>query len=186
MIWNHDVTCRCGMRMEHTIGRDGQIESTKTIRYHPIGQISSPFKGGVGVPRQAVGAPDERATIHIYDEFAEGLKDLEGFSHIVVVFHLHLVARPSLVAHPPWDGREHGVFATRSPYRPNAIGISTVRLECLDGNVLQISGVDMIDGSPVLDIKPYIPDLNPTGDVRVGWLTGGKAKGMVESRSGDR
>ncbi len=186
MIWSLDVASGYGMRMERVIGRDGQIESMKTIQYHPIGQISSPFKGGVGVPRQAAGALDERATIHLYDEFAEGLKDLEGFSHIVVVFHLHLVARPSLVAHPPWDGREHGVFATRSPYRPNAIGISTVRLECLDGNVLQISGVDMIDGSPVLDIKPYIPDLNPTGDVRVGWLTGGKAKGMVESRSGDR
>ncbi len=159
---------------------------TETVRYHPIGRISSPFKGNLGVPRQAAGALDAKATIHVYDAFAEGLKDLDGFSHIVVVFHLHLVTKPSLVAHPPWDGKEHGVFATRSPYRPNPIGLSIVCLEHVDGNVLHISGVDMIDGTPVLDIKPYIPELNPAGNVKVGWLAGQKAEGMIKSRSGDR
>ncbi len=158
----------------------------ETIRYHPIGEISSPFKANVGVPRQAVGALDSRGKIEIFDEFSEGLKDLDGFSHIVVVFHLHSVTSPSLIAHPPWDGKEHGVFATRSPYRPNPIGISVVRLEHINRNILQISGVDMIDGTPVLDIKPYIPDLNPTGDVEVGWLTAEKVEGMIRSRSGDR
>jgi tRNA (adenine37-N6)-methyltransferase len=158
----------------------------ESIRYHPIGEISSPFKAGAGVPRQAVGALDASAKIAVFDEFSEGLKDLDGFSHIVVVFHLHLVTNPSLMAHPPWDGKEHGVFATRSPYRPNPIGISIVRLERIDRNILQISGVDMIDGTPVLDIKPYIADLNPTGDVEVGWLTDAKAEGMIRSRSGDR
>jgi tRNA-Thr(GGU) m(6)t(6)A37 methyltransferase TsaA len=116
----------------------------------------------------------------------EGLRDLDGFSHIVVVFHLHLVIQPSLVAHPPWDGKEHGVFATRSPYRPNPIGLSTVRLEHIEANTLHISGVDMIDGTPVLDIKPYIPNLNPVDDVKVGWLAGKKTEGMIKSRSGDR
>ncbi len=155
-----------------------------TIRYHPIGRIASPFKSNVGVPRQAIGALQTRARIDVFDAFSGGLKDLGAFSHIIVVFHLHLVTNPSLVAHPPWDGREHGVFATRSPYRPNPIGLSIVRLDRIDGNVLHISGVDMIDGTPVLDIKPYVPDLNPTGKVRVGWLT--RAEGMINSRSGDR
>jgi len=158
----------------------------EAIQYHPIGRIASPFQDNTGVPRQAVGALDTRATIEIFDAFAEGLKDLDGFSHIVVIFHLHRVTKPSLVAHPPWDGKEHGVFATRSPYRPNPIGISVVRLERIDGNVLEISGVDMIDGTPVLDIKPYIPELNPTAEVKVGWLAAGKAEGMIRSRSGDR
>jgi tRNA-Thr(GGU) m(6)t(6)A37 methyltransferase TsaA len=158
----------------------------EAIRYHPIGRISSPFKAKFGVPRQAVGALDTRARIQVFDEFSEGLKDLDGFSHIVVIFHLHLVTSPSLTAHPPWDGKEHGVFATRSPYRPNPIGISIARLEHIDRNVLHISGVDMIDGTPVLDIKPYIPELNPAGDVKVGWLTDRKAERMIKSRSGDR
>lgn len=158
----------------------------ETIPYHPIGRISSPFKANVGVPRQAMGARETTAQIEIFDPFSAGLRDLDGFSHIVVVFHLHRVTRPSLVAHPPWDGKEHGVFATRSPYRPNPIGLSTVRLERIEGNILHISGVDMIDGTPVLDIKPYIPDLNPVGDVKVGWLAGKKVEGMIESRSGDR
>ncbi|MBN1361494.1 MAG: tRNA (N6-threonylcarbamoyladenosine(37)-N6)-methyltransferase TrmO [Sedimentisphaerales bacterium] len=156
------------------------------ILYHPIGRISSPFKDNVGVPRQAVGAADVRAKIEVFNEFSKGLKDLDGFSHIVVVFHLHLVTSPSLAAHPPWDGREHGVFATRSPYRPNPIGISTVRLERIHDNILEVSGVDMIDGTPVLDIKPYVPDLNPAGEVKTGWLPDTKAERMVRSRSGDR
>jgi len=158
----------------------------EAVRYHPIGKIASSFKGNAEVPRQAVGAPDARATIELFDAFSEGLKDLDGFSHIVVIFHLHLVTNPSLVAHPPWDGKEHGVFATRSPCRPNPIGISVVRLEHIDRNTLEISSVDMIDGTPVLDIKPYIPDLNPTGQINVGWLTAAKAEGMIRSRSGDR
>ena len=156
------------------------------VRYDPIGRISSPFQSNVGVPRQAVGALETSAGIEVFDEFLEGLKDLDGFSHIVVIFHLHRVTSPSLTAHPPWDGREHGVFATRSPYRPNPIGLSVVRLERIDRNMLHISGVDMMDGTPVLDIKPYIPDLNPSGEVKIGWLAHKKTEGMIKSRSGDR
>ncbi len=157
----------------------------EAIRYQPIGIISSPFRDNVGVPRQAVGASDIKGTIEIFDEFSKGLKDLDGFSHIVVIFHLHLVKNPSLKACPPWDGRERGIFATCSPYRPNPIGISVVRLEHINRNVLHISGVDMADGTPVLDIKPYVPSLNPKKDVRIGWLTN-KVEGMNKSKSGDR
>jgi tRNA (adenine37-N6)-methyltransferase len=155
------------------------------ICFHPIGKIHSQFKESKGIPRQSVGVPDLQAQIEIYDEFAEGLADLDGFSHIIVVFNLHKVERPSLTACPPWDGRKHGVFATRSPHRPNPIGISIVKLEKIKANILTISGVDMADGSPVLDIKPYVPELNPTGDIRLGWLEN-KIDGMNMSKSGDR
>jgi len=166
---------------EHT----GDGQRVQTIQYQPIGQIVSPFRDHVGVSRQAAGALDTGARIEVFERFAMGLKDLDGFSHIVVVFHFHLVTNPSLTARPPWDGRDHGVFATRSPYRPNPIGVSIVRLDGVEGRALQIAGVDMIDGTPVLDIKPYIPDLNPTGSVKVGWLAD-RTEGMIGSRSGDR
>lgn len=155
------------------------------IQYQPIGIISSPFKDNVGVPRQAVGASNIKGTIEIFDEFSKGLKYLDGFSHIIVIFHMHLVKNPSLKACPPWDGKERGIFATYSPYRPNPIGISVVRLEHIDRSVLHISGVDMADGTPVLDIKPYVPSLNPKKNVRIGWLTN-QVEGMNKSKSGDR
>ena len=155
------------------------------ITYRPIGIIHSSFKENAGIPRQSTGAGNIKGTIEIFDEFCEGLKDLNGFSHIVVIFHLHMVKRASLKAHPPWDGKEHGVFATRSPHRPNPVGVSVVRLERVVQNILHISGIDMVDGSPVLDIKPYIPELNPAGNIRTGWLAG-KVEGMNKSKSGDR
>ncbi len=157
----------------------------KAINYKPIGVIHSPFKESTGIPRQAVGASDVKGQIEIFDEFYEGLKDLDGFSYIIIIFHIHLVEKPSLKACPPWDGKEHGVFATRSPYRPNPIGMSTVRLESIEQNILHTSGVDMADGTPVLDIKPYIPDLNLTDDIKIGWLTD-KVEEMNKSKSGDR
>ena len=155
------------------------------ISYQPIGIIHSPFKENVGIPRQSIGASDIKGSIEVFDDYSEGIKDLNGFSHIIIIFHLHMVKAPSLKACPPWDGKEHGVFATRSPYRPNPIGISVVRLDHIDQNILHISGVDMADGTPVLDIKPYIPDLNPTKDIKIGWLTN-KVEGMNKSKSGDR
>jgi tRNA-Thr(GGU) m(6)t(6)A37 methyltransferase TsaA len=157
----------------------------EAIKYKPIGIIRSPYKESIGIPRQAVGASDVKGQIQIFEQFIEGLKDLNGFSHIVVIFHMHLVEKPSLKACPPWDGKEHGVFATRSPYRPNPIGLSVVRLESIAHNILHITSVDMADSTPVLDIKPYIPDLNPKNGIRISWLTD-KVEGMNKSKSGDR
>jgi len=154
------------------------------VTYRPIGIIHSPFKETTGVPRQSAGAADIKGTIEVFDKFSEGLKDLNGFSHIVVIFHLHMVTGMFLKACPPWDGKEHGVFATRSPHRPNPIGVSVVRLERVDKNILHISGIDMVDNSPVLDIKPYVPELNPAGNIRIGWLAG-RVEGMNKSKSGD-
>ena len=140
------------------------------IKYKPIGVISSPFKETDLIPRQAVGAPDSFGVVQVFDEYAQGLLDLDGFSHIVLVCHLHLVNFTELTSSPPWDTQKHGIFATCSPYRPNPIGISVVRLNKLEGTKLYISGIDMVDGTPVLDIKPYIPSLNPQQDISLGWL----------------
>ena len=155
-----------------------------TIDYRPIGSISSPFRERLGTPRQAAGAAEITATIEILPEFAEGLSDIEGFSHLVVVFHLHLVEQMSLTVYPPWDTAPHGVFATCSPFRPNPLGISVVRLLNRNGTTLTIAGVDMVDDTPVIDLKPYVPSLFPHDDVTVGWLTG-KETMQNYSKAGD-
>jgi tRNA-Thr(GGU) m(6)t(6)A37 methyltransferase TsaA len=150
-----------------------------------IGVVRSPFQTTEGVPRQAVRAEGTRGRIEIDPEWAEGLRDVEGFSHLLVIFKLHLVQEPRLTSHPPWDDGSYGVFATCSPYRPSPIGVSVVRLERREGTTLHIAGLDMADGSPVLDIKPYVPELYPREGVRIGWMTG-KTSGMIDSRTGDR
>jgi len=155
------------------------------VQYRPVGIVHSPFKSGEGSPRQAVGAEGSRGTIEVDPDLVEGLADLDGFSHVLVIFHMHRVTDGRLTAHPPWDDKPHGVFATCSPYRPNPIGVSVVRLDRVEGNVLQISNLDMLDGSPVLDLKPYVPDLFPRDELRVGWLEG-KVRGMTRSRTGER
>jgi tRNA-Thr(GGU) m(6)t(6)A37 methyltransferase TsaA len=156
-----------------------------SVRYRPVGFVRSPFKTGEGTPRQAVGSEGARGTVEIDPEFAEGLADLEGFSHLVVLFHMHRVTECHLTAHPPWDDKPHGVFATCSPYRPNPMGVSVVELERVEGTVLHIRNLDMLDATPVLDVKPYVPDLFPREGVRVGWLTD-RVRGMTRSRTGDR
>jgi tRNA-Thr(GGU) m(6)t(6)A37 methyltransferase TsaA len=155
------------------------------VRYRPVGIVRSPFKSGTGTPRQAVGATGSRGTIEIDPELAEGLVDLDGFSHVLVLFHMHRVTEPHLTAHPPWDDKPHGVFATCSPYRPNPLGASVVELERVEGCVLHIRNLDMLDGTPVLDLKPYVPDLFPRDGVRVGWLAS-RVRGMTDSRTGER
>jgi len=157
----------------------------KEIRFRPVGLVHSGFREREGTPRQAVGATGSRGRIEIDPALAEGLADLDGFSHVLVVFHLDRVGEAHLTAHPPWDDRPHGVFATCSPNRPNPIGVSVVRLERVEGTVLHISELDMLDGTPVLDVKPYVPRLFPRDGVRIGWLDG-RVDGMTGSKTGDR
>ena len=140
------------------------------IKFKPIGIIHSPYKNPSDVPRPTDISDESKGQIEIFHEYIDGLTDLDGFSHIVVIFCLHLSKNPNLKAHPPCDNREHGVFATHSPHRPNPIGLTVVRLENIEGNFLNISGIDMIDGTPVLDIKPYIPRVNPDEEIRLGWF----------------
>jgi len=140
------------------------------VVYKPIGVVHSPFKVPSGTPIQSVSAMDEEGEIEVFMEYEKGLADLDGFSHIIVIYHCHLVKSVPLLVKPYMDDTERGVFATRSPARPNPIGLSVVKLESVEGNILRIRGIDMVDGTPVLDIKPYVPQFQVNGQVRVGWL----------------
>ena len=140
------------------------------IKFKPIGIIHSPYKNPSDVPRPKHISEKSKGQIEIFKEYIDGLTDLDGFSHIEVFFNLHLSKNPSLKAHPPFDNREHGVFATHSPHRPNPIGLTVVRLESIENNFLNVSGIDMIDSTPVLDIKPYIPRVEASEKIRLGWL----------------
>ncbi len=140
------------------------------IKYKPIGIIHSPFKQPSGTPIQPPGAQGIEGTVEIAPEYAEGLKDIEGFSHIILIYHFHLARGSSLVVKPYMDDHSHGIFATRAPYRPNSIGMSIVSLIQVDGNTLHIRDVDIVDGTPLLDIKPYVPEFDAPDVDKIGWL----------------
>ena len=143
-----------------------------TIKFKSIGTIHSPFKDLEGMPIQPIGARGINGEININPEYNGGLKDLEGFSHIILIYHLHLSKGHLLEVKPFLDTEKRGIFATRAPKRPNPIGLSVVKLEKIEGNTIYISNVDMVDGTPLLDIKPYIPhfDKHPNDDVIIGWF----------------
>lgn len=143
------------------------------IRYRPIGIIHSEFKKKEGIPIQPTGASKKKGQVEIFPEYVLGLRDLEGFSHIYLIYHFHLSRGYSLFAKPFMDDKKHGVFATHAPRRPNAIGMSVVRLVGRKDNILEVENIDIIDGTPLLDIKPYIPSFveKDKADVRIGWLS---------------
>ncbi len=140
------------------------------MEYHPIGVIHSPHKDPRGMPIQPPGAEGVRGTVEVFPEYVEGLKDLEGFSHVILLYHFHRSTGYKLTIVPFMDQEERGLFATRAPRRPNPIGISVVKLLGIDGGRLEIENVDILDGTPLLDIKPYVPKFDAPGDVRTGWL----------------
>ena len=142
----------------------------KGVIYKPIGIIHTPFKDIKEMPIQPIGAKGIQGTIKIEPEYADGIKDLEGFSHIFLIYHFHFSQGYSLHIKPFMDDDLHGVFATRAPKRPNPIGISVVRLLRVKGVVLHIEDVDMVDGTPLLDIKPYVPEFDALKAERIGWL----------------
>ena len=142
----------------------------KEIRYKPIGIIHSPFKQPRGTPIQPAGARDIEGTVEIAPEYVDGLKDIEGFSHIILIYHFHLSKGYSLAVKPYMDDQSRGLFATRAPSPPNPIGISIVRLVRVDGNILLIRDVDIVDGTPLLDIKPYVPEFDTPEVEKIGWL----------------
>lgn len=142
-----------------------------SIIYQPIGIVHSPFKKPEGTPIQPIAAKNTEAIIEIFPEFCEGLIDLEHFSHIYILFHLHLAQKKELMVIPFLDNKAHGVFSTRSPGRPNSIGISVVCLDKIKNNRLFVRNIDILDGSPVLDIKPYIPQFDIFEDAKSGWFT---------------
>ena len=143
------------------------------IRFRPIGVVHSPFKEPFsGAPKTPSERRDYQGMIEIYPEFKDGLRDLEGFSHIIVIFYFHKAKYSGLIVKPYLDDNYKGVFATRFPNRPNLVGSSVVQLLEINGNILNIKGLDMIEGSPVIDIKPYIPEFKSDDKIRIGWLEG--------------
>ena len=140
------------------------------IKYKPIGVVHSPHKEPKGTPIQPAAAKGIIATVEVFPEYVEGLKDLEGFSHVILIYHFHLSKGASLSVKPYLDTEAHGVFAMRGPSRPNPIGISAVGLVGVDDNMLRVEGVDIVDGTPLLDIKPYVPEFDVREVEGIGWL----------------
>ncbi|WP_320175613.1 tRNA (N6-threonylcarbamoyladenosine(37)-N6)-methyltransferase TrmO [Maridesulfovibrio sp.] len=140
------------------------------IIFHPIGLIRSPFDSLEGMPIQPSGAKDVEGRIELHGALEEGLQDLEGFSHIILLYHFHKNEGYKLKLIPFMDNEERGVFSTRAPRRPNMIGMSTVELIRIEGNILHIKGVDVLDGSPLIDIKPYVKKFDAVPADRFGWL----------------
>jgi tRNA-Thr(GGU) m(6)t(6)A37 methyltransferase TsaA len=149
------------------------------IKFQPIGMIHTGYKEKANVPIQPAFSKS-KGTVEIFPDYAEGLKDLEGFSHIIIIYYFDKSKEYSLTVTPFLDDEKRGVFATRAPNRPNSIGISIVRLEKIEKNILHISNVDVLDNTPLFDIKPYVKDYDFIEDIRQGWIEG-KIKGGHKS-----
>ena len=141
----------------------------------PIGFVQSPYQQTSEIPKGLGARHDAAGVLAILPEFAPGLKDIEGFSHLIVIWEFDRSQGFELLASPPSDNRQHGVFATRSPLRPNPIALTTVELCRRAGAELHVRGVDMLDGTPILDIKPYLSGV-PSGELRRGWLEEAEAR----------
>ena len=146
------------------------------IIYHPIGIIHSPFTDLADMPIQPTGAASAPGMVEISAEYVEGLQDLDGFSHIILIYYLHQARRVTLTVTPFLDSEPRGIFATRAPARPNPIGLSVVRLLKIEGNTLFIEALDILDGTPLLDIKPYVPAFDGHPEARTGWLEGAQER----------
>jgi tRNA-Thr(GGU) m(6)t(6)A37 methyltransferase TsaA len=140
------------------------------IEYRPIGVVHSPFTELDGMPIQPSRSEGATGTVELFEEYQEGLADLDGFSHLILLCHFHRAGKYRLKLVPFLDTELRGLFATRAPRRPNPIGLSVVRLVSIDENWLKVENLDILDGTPVLDIKPYVPDFDQQVDIRLGWL----------------
>ena len=154
-----------------------------TIQFEPIGVIHSPFKELEGMPIQPRGATDVRGTVEIFEPYREGLDDLDGFSHVYLIYHFHLSQGYRLHITPFMDDVERGLFSTRAPKRPNPVGLSIVALDGVESGLLHIRNVDVLDGTPLLDIKPFAPEFDAQENVRTGWLE--KAGRSVSGKRSD-
>ncbi len=153
------------------------------IIYEPIGIIHSPFSKPEGMPIQPSAGKGIRGHIIVNEAYAEGLDDLDGFSHIYLLYHLHLSKSYKLKVVPFLDDRERGLFATRAPKRPNPIGLSVVKLCGITSNRIDIENIDIVDGTPLLDIKPFVSEMNENSDYKIGWLS--EYKKEINSKRSD-
>ena len=144
--------------------------SRLNFNFQSIGVINTPYNDAKGTPIQPTAANSSMGTITLHPDFIPALKDLDGFSHIILLYVFDRIGNPKLVVKPFMDDTERGLFSTRAPARPNPIGISVVRLIRIEANKLFISGVDMLNNTPLLDIKPYVPQFDPHDVERMGWL----------------
>ncbi|MGN0176530.1 MAG: tRNA (N6-threonylcarbamoyladenosine(37)-N6)-methyltransferase TrmO [Methanobrevibacter sp.] len=157
------------------------------IELESIGTIHTQFKEIEGMPIQPTGAKGIEGTIEIENKFIDGLKDLNEFSHIHLIYLLHKVEGYKLEVKPFMDTKTHGVFATRSPKRPNRIGMSVVKLNKVEGNTIHVENIDILDGTPLLDIKPYVPQLyeDTIDELKIGWFESKHQKAKSQ-KSDDR
>jgi len=151
----------------------------KNMAIAPIGVIHTPFKYAQGTPIQGIAGTHAEGVVEVHSDLIEGLRDLEGFDRLWLIYQLDRASDIRLVVRPYLDTTERGVFSTRSPARPNHIGISVVRLLTVEVNRLHVADVDMLDGTPLLDIKPYVPAFDSFEQSRAGWLNGKSASGVV-------
>jgi tRNA (adenine37-N6)-methyltransferase len=151
----------------------------KSLAIAPIGLIHTPFKHADGTPIQGIAGRHAEGVVEVLPDLIEGLRDLEGFDRLWLIYQFDRVSDVRLVVLPYLDTTERGVFATRSPVRPNHIGITVVRLLRVEENRLHVADVDMLDGTPLLDIKPYVPSFDSFELSRAGWLTGKSALEVV-------
>jgi len=142
-----------------------------SIEFKPIGIIRSPFRKLEGMPIQTIGARGVKGSIELDPDLEPGLKDLEEFSHIILIYYFHLSRGYSLHVLPFLDNSLRGVFATRVPKRPNGLGLSVVKLARVHANVIEIEDVDVIDGTPLIDIKPFVPQFDNRDTERAGWFS---------------
>jgi tRNA-Thr(GGU) m(6)t(6)A37 methyltransferase TsaA len=152
------------------------------LEVEPLGIVHSPFKQAAGAPIQASLVEGAAGTVEVFPAFAEGLKDLDGFDRIWLLYWFDRAAPPKLMVTPYLDDQPHGVFATRAPARPNPIGMSAVRLLRIDGGTLHVAEVDILDGTPLLDIKPYTPRFDHLPAERTGWLGQANSRRRVADR----
>jgi tRNA (adenine37-N6)-methyltransferase len=153
------------------------------IEMKAIGLIHTPFNDIEDMPIQPAGAVGIKGTVEIFDQYRQGLDDIDGFSHIILLFHFHKSHGYNLHVVPFMDTAERGVFATRAPKRPNQIGFSVVKLNSIENNILHIENIDILNDTPLLDIKPYVPDFDSAVDIRTGWLE--QARKTVAKRKSD-
>jgi len=141
----------------------------RLIELFPIGIIHSPFREKEGMPLQPIRS-QEAGVLEVFPDYEQGLQDIEGFSHLILLYHFHQEPQTRMLVKSYLEDSIHGVFATRSPKRPNHLGISTVELVQREGNLLRVFGIDVLDQTPLLDIKPYIPRIDDRAGARSGWL----------------
>lgn len=166
---------QCGVSDDSPSSNHTAYAMPEDLVMRPIGYVRGPFEDAANIPKGCGARHVAEGVLEILPEYGEGLTDIEGFSHLFVIWAFHQSVGFRLMVSPPTDDREHGVFATRAPWRPNPIGLTVVKLLRREGTRLHVHGVDMLDGTPILDVKPYLSSI-PADELRRGWLAEAEAR----------